>query len=820
MIGTIVGHYRITDKLGAGGMGEVFLAEDTRLERKAAIKFLPEDMAADAERRQRFLTEAKAASALNHPHVCIVYDVGEREDGLPFIAMEYVEGSSLEALITFGPMEIPKAVEIAVQVVDALDAAHASRIVHRDIKPANIIMTERGAVKVLDFGLAKRLPLDESAVDAMTVEMQQTQTGQILGTPNYMSPEQSRGKPLDHRSDLFSVGVVLYELIAGRQPFAGSSLGDTIHNIVNEQPPALARFNYDVSSELERIVLKCLQKDPERRYQTARDLYVDLTNLADETATVTSAPSATNVSNESVTSGGPATTSTPTETGPITDNDIFVSCAELDDQPLAPGKEGWVSQFQRNLKVRLEQLSGEPVTIGSRPMPPGPAPGDETLYESLSKQRTLVSIVSPPFAKSEGCQKGVEEFWQSTERSGEFRVEDKPRLFKVVKAPVESDELPPQLDDLLQQLMSFEFFERDPESGRFREFDEAFGEDARQQYYEKIYDLAYEVAQVLKLYRSSSATSVADAAKHGIRIYLAETTSDLQADRDRLKRELLERGHTVLPDRPLPLVAGALDEAVHAYLEQSDLAIHMVGGRYGLVPEDSERSVVAQQNRLAAEESGRRNLERIIWMPRNLSPRDDRQTEFVRELVEEPTAHAGAEVIQDTLENLKEFLDDKWAREEAEAARDNGDTAESSNGVPRVYLICDRQDESAVEPIEDFLYDQGIEVSLPEFDHDESTVSQIHWQNLEDCDAALVYYGAGGKSWVDIKLRELLKAAGYRNGRKIDVQGVYVAPPFDRRKERFKTLTAEVYRGEGDEFDPQAIASFVTSVKQLKQAES
>src|SRR5437764_10518733 len=206
MIGTTVGHYRITAKLGAGGMGEVFLAEDTRLERKAAIKFLPAEMAADPGRRQRFLNEARAASALNHPHVCVVYDVGETEDGLPFIAMEFVEGQSLDALVKHGPLEISKTVEIAAQVADALDAAHSSRIVHRDIKPANISLNERGQVKVLDFGLAKRMLQGNSGALEKTADMQRTQGGQVLGTPSYMSPEQALGKEIDHRTDIFSMG--------------------------------------------------------------------------------------------------------------------------------------------------------------------------------------------------------------------------------------------------------------------------------------------------------------------------------------------------------------------------------------------------------------------------------------------------------------------------------------------------------------------------------------------------------------------------------------------------------------------------------------
>ena len=372
---------------------------------------------------------------------------------------------------------------------------------------------------------------------------------------------------------------------------------------------------------------------------------------------------------------------------------------------------------------------------------------------------------------------------------------------------------------MFQQLIPFEFYERDQETGRLREFDEAFGESARQRYYEKIYDLSYEISQVLKLYGKENLADQVDGGPTPARIYLAETTSDLQAERDRLKRELLEQGHTVLPDRPLPLIAGRLETAVRAFLDQCDLAIHMVGDRYGLVPEDSELSVVAQQNRLAAEESANRELERIIWTPRGVQPRDERQSAFLRELLEAPSAHAGAEVIQDTLENLKEYLEEVWQRRTSEDDSSAG-AAATTNDVPRIYLICDRRDESAVEKIEDFFYAQGIEVSLPEFEQDEATVSQIHWQQLEDCDAALVYYGAGSKSWVDIKLRDLIKATGYRGGRQIEVQGVYVAPPIDRRKERFKTLTTKVYRASGDVFEPETLNPFVTELQNWKKQQA
>ncbi len=796
MIDQCVGRYRITAKLGAGGMGEVYLAEDTALDRKVALKILPVNVAGDPVHRQRFVKEAKAASALNHPHVCVIYEVGEAPDGRLFLAMEFVEGQALDALVSQGPLQISQAVDIGIQTADALDAAHAKGIAHRDIKPANIILAERG-VKVLDFGLAKRIGQDEAG---RTSELGQTRTGHIVGTPTHMSPEQALGKAVDHRTDIFSLGVLLYELVTGRRPFSGHSVAETVHNVVHAQPEAIARFNYDVTPELERIIRKCMQKDAQNRYQSARELLIDLRNLKNELF------------------GSREPTASYAQLEPdaeeVRGSDIYISSARIDDQPLAPGKEGWVSQFQRNLKVRLEQLSGEIVKIAHHPMPPGPAPANETLYQQLPGVRTMISVLSPPFAKSEGCRREVEEFWQTAEQSGEFRIEDKARLFKVVKTPLESSDLPPPLQNVLQQLMAFEFFERDSDTGRLREFDETFGEAARQRYHEKVYDLAYEIAQVLKLYRNPAALR-ADQGKAARRVYLAETTSDVQPERDRLRRELLEQGCRVLPDRPLPHIASQLDTAVRLYLEQCDLAIHLVGERYGLVPEESDRSVVAQQNFLAAQQSAATGLERLIWMPRQVKARDERQAAFLRELTEDPHAQRGAEIIQDTIENLKEILQDKWRKKEA-AAKAAAVPAAPLAIIPRVYLICDRQDETAVEAVEDFFFAQGIEVSLPEFEEDEAAVSRIHWQNLEDCDGVLIYFGAGGKAWVDIKVRDLLKAVGYRKGRPIELQAVYVAPPFDRRKERFKSLSVETIRQAGETFDPNALAAFASRLKKRK----
>ena len=275
-----VSHYRILKKLGEGGMGEVYLAEDTRLGRQIALKVLPASYQYDPERRTRFLTEARAASALRSPNIAAIYDIGEHE-GAMFIAMEYVDGEVLSEHISRRTMPTAEIIEITMQIADTLDEAHALGIVHRDIKSSNLMVTERGLVKMLDFGLAKVIR-PESVGDEgdPTVPLgAQTAVGIVMGTVSYMSPEQALGHKIDQRSDLFSLGIVVYEMLTGRLPFDGSSTTEIIDSIIHKEPIAIARFNYDVPPELERIARKCLEKDRQRRYQRAREISADLRNL-------------------------------------------------------------------------------------------------------------------------------------------------------------------------------------------------------------------------------------------------------------------------------------------------------------------------------------------------------------------------------------------------------------------------------------------------------------------------------------------------------------------------------------------------------------
>ncbi|HVF89937.1 MAG TPA: protein kinase [Blastocatellia bacterium] len=292
MISTTISHYRILDRLGAGGMGEVYLAEDTRLGRRVAVKFLPASYRYDPDRKSRFLNEARAASALRSPYSAAIYDIGEH-DGSHFIVMEYVEGETLSRKIERGPLGAGDCVEIAVQVADALEEAHSLGIVHRDIKSSNIIVTGRGLVKVLDFGLAKFTePAPGSDPDRTLQLGGQTAFGVVLGTVSYMSPEQAYARAVDHRSDIFSLGVVVYEMLAGRLPFQGDTPIAIIDNIIHQDPPLLATLNQTVSLELERITRKCMAKDRELRYQTMRDLLVELRALQRENLSGSLAPPA------------------------------------------------------------------------------------------------------------------------------------------------------------------------------------------------------------------------------------------------------------------------------------------------------------------------------------------------------------------------------------------------------------------------------------------------------------------------------------------------------------------------------------------------
>ncbi len=279
MVGKTVSHYRILEKIGQGGMGVVYLAQDTTLDRKVALKFLPEELEQDPTTRKRFLREAKSAAALDHPYVCQIHEVGEVE-GKSFISMEYVQGTTLKEKLTEGPLPLKEALEKAAEIAEAVEEAHKQGVVHRDLKPSNVMLTPQGHVKVMDFGLAKQVTPVEGQDQEITTAL--TQQGSSLGTVPYMSPEQVRGQEVDTRSDIFSFGVVLYEMLTGVNPFKGDTSVDTSHAIVGETPPPLTRYTEDIPALLQHTVKKMLAKEPDRRYQLIHDVRIDLSEVIDD----------------------------------------------------------------------------------------------------------------------------------------------------------------------------------------------------------------------------------------------------------------------------------------------------------------------------------------------------------------------------------------------------------------------------------------------------------------------------------------------------------------------------------------------------------
>ena len=497
-------------------------------------------------------------------------------------------------------------------------------------------------------------------------------------------------------------------------------------------------------------------------------------------------------------------------------NDIFISYAHLDDEALDEDQKGWITKFHRVLQVKLGQLLGEPAKIWRDEKLSGTDVYDDKIVNEFKNAKVMVSVLSPRYIKSEWCNKELNEFYDAAENESGVRIGEKSRLIKVVKTPFDAEEAAENLPKIFEAILGFEFFEQDPESGRVVEFDEAFGARAKQNYFSRIYDLAAEIAGILKSMQVGTTQSVTEPlAKTGKTVYLAAVTSDIQIGREKLFRELTDRGHHVLPDRPLPTSGEEFTEAVREMLGQADYSIHLVGQKYGMIPEDAAHSIAKIQNDLASEwVQTKPEAQRFIWMPRPVITDDDRQQKFITELQEDPTAHTGAEVMEDSLDNFRDYVVEKLKPKPKPAPVEAPvSVPQNSEGASTVYLIFDQKDDETVASLEDYLFDQGLEVMVPTFDGEEADIKQAHIEKMIHCDAVLIYYGNADRSWVDMKLMNLMKAPGYGRENPFAAKTVYLAPPMDRRKQRYRTHSAEVVVQEGEAFDPALMESFLAAVK-------
>jgi len=495
-------------------------------------------------------------------------------------------------------------------------------------------------------------------------------------------------------------------------------------------------------------------------------------------------------------------------------NDIFISYAHLDDKPLTEGQKGWITKFHRILEVRLGQLLGEEPRIWRDAKLSGNDVFDQSIVGEVRKARVMVSIMTPRYVKSDWCVRELSGFIDAAVEEGQLQVEDKSRVFKVLKTPITAEDVPDKVRNFFDGLLGFQFYDTDPDTGRVVEFDDVFGKEAEQNYYARIFDLAHELSDLLKRIRSwDGKEEVHEVARTGKTVYLATTTSESEAERDKLRRELVERGYDVLPKASLPVELGAIEERVRGDMAQSDLIVHIIGQRYGLVPENSEESIPVMQTRLAAEEDAENQVPRIVWFPHGMITDDKRQLEYIQTVREDRELNQKAEIIADELDVVRNTIFDLLKESETPQSEPitplNGTV--DANAKPSVYLIYDATDEEQVEPLEDYMFDQGIEVMVPEFEGGEEHITKVHRDKLARCDAALIYFGKGTRAWVETKLMDLMQAPGYGREKEWMAKAVYIGPPEDRRKKRFKTHFAKTIQADSA-FDQSLVEPFVNSL--------
>ena len=497
--------------------------------------------------------------------------------------------------------------------------------------------------------------------------------------------------------------------------------------------------------------------------------------------------------------------------------DVLISYADVDNEPLRTGEDGWISQLQRNLKVRMEQISGEEVKISRLSGKDFESISSEgATIKGMSEAKAVVPVISPPFTNSPGCQKEMEVFYNPENISHQTGsgTHTEAKLVNAIKMPVLSGEFSNAMSSVMTQCPGLEFFEREDSTGRVREFHEDLGEDSRQRYYERVYDLAYELCETLKNRKELLGAESTAVTTGRQKIFLAPTTSELTKEYDTVKRELKEHGYHVVPDCPLPLSVNELNEALEEMIIDCVTSIHLMGHHYGLIPESASSSLGEILLRFTADKASS-GLKRFIWSPRDFADGEAKQVELLEKIQEDPSLHSAAELIEGSIITLKRDIFRVIQEQKKKAEADTNKEIKPVNDSKLIYLICEQRDEEAVEALEDYLFKEGLEVCLPAFDGDEADVKALHQENLINCSGALVYYGAAPRAWVDIKLRDLIKAVGYGRENPIENQAVFIAPPHDHRKERYKSHKAKIIRQNDESFTPNdGLKEFIETMKE------
>jgi hypothetical protein len=476
------------------------------------------------------------------------------------------------------------------------------------------------------------------------------------------------------------------------------------------------------------------------------------------------------------------------------DKDIFISYAHIDDESMIADRKGWISEFHRALEIRLGQLMGVKPVIWRDPILQGNHIFDKEIVDQFSKVAIMISIITPRYIKSDWCIREVTEFTKVCQQKIGFVVNNKARVFKVIKTPVSQDVHPEEIKNIL----GYEFYGTDPSTNRIKEFSPIFSHTEKG-YWEKLDDLANDIAVFLEELKAINAApggkpATQVPARSVKNIFLSETSYDARELRDSLKRELQDHGYKILPNNQLSLVAPELKDSVSTCMNESQLSIHLLGTNYGIVPEGADKSIVEIQNEIGASKSMSDHLPRLIWIPENLGPVDDRQKKFLQHLTAgEKNVIAGADMVKGSMEDFKSVVHDKLKAMEHATVTAAPAPQEATGKM--VYLICDIQDLENIVQLEDFFFNNGIEVVLPIFEGDETQIREDHIENLKACSGVVIYYGYGSEIWLRTKMRDFMKINGYGRAKPLSFKSVFVAPPASPVKQRFRTLEAEVING-------------------------